>query len=423
MTLDLSFSDVGETVNTPSGKPSGKRSVGTVTKVFKDYLFITCDEVQDKDVYFKQSWFRGYPPLRESEIVNFELVQHSDADGTSWSARNLNRQSENSAKAHTAKGKRVPKNENLLQWAYLGFLPNVLGELAALALKGERWEFKNAPSNPDYPFPILWSYLRHTFGKLVLERKISVNEQASLATFNTGLVDQRYEKIYALFSPDEKAGEPQPWRLAGFCTAGEGANGQDLVRYFNPLPAPAHYFDNLSEVFYDTHAGAPELDLRHLIIDRIDRYPKEFIEDHLPAGFEPRDVTQATKEDRYAYYQELGNAIEQDSRTYRRIVNRVKDAVDLSIKRVSWNFKTAIPQYYPRVRALQLLLPLCLVSDEQVDMALAVEKTQSGKYLGHTALPLDWAYTNARLIVRPDSDWLVPEEINEGIGEPEDSDA
>jgi hypothetical protein len=98
-------------------------------------------------------------------------------------------------------------------------------------------------------------------------------------------------------------------------------------------------------------------------------------------------------------------------------MNRVKDAVDLSIKRVSWNFKTAIPQYYPRVRALQLLLPMCLVSDERVDMALAVEKTPSGSYLGHTALPLDWAYTNARLICRPDSDWLLPEEINEGIDE------
>ena len=108
---------------------------------------------------------------------------------------------------------------------------------------------------------------------------------------------------------------------------------------------------------------------------------------------------------------------EQDNRTYRRIINRVKDAVDLSIKRVSWNFKTAIPQYYPRVARLQLLLPLCLVSDERVDLALAVEKTPSGSYLGHTVLPLDWAYTNARLICRPGSDWLTPKEITQGGGD------
>lgn len=116
------------------------------------------------------------------------------------------------------------------------------------------------------------------------------------------------------------------------------------------------------------------------------------------------------------YYSELGRATEADNRTYRRIMNRMKDAVDLSIKRVLWNFKTAIPQYYPRVRKLQLLLPVCLVSDEQVDLALAVERTDSGSYLGHTVLPLDWAYRNARLICRPDSDWLAPEQIIEKGG-------
>lgn len=91
-----------------------------------------------------------------------------------------------------------------------------------------------------------------------------------------------------------------------------------------------------------------------------------------------------------------------------------RDSLRLDSQR---NFKTAIPQYYPRVRQLQLLLPMCLVSDDHVDMALAVEKTPSGTYLGHTALPLDWAYKNARLICRPDSDWLLPQEITEGAAE------
>jgi hypothetical protein len=168
---------------------------------------------------------------------------------------------------------------------------------------------------------------------------------------------------------------------------------------------------------YDIRVGKPDLDWQHVIIDRIDRYPKEFVEDHLPAGFTAQDVAQLPQSERQNYWLDLRSAIEQDSRTYRRIMNRVKDAVDLSIKRVSWNFKTAIPQYYPRVKQLQLLLPICLVSDERVDMALAVEKTPSGNYLGHTALPLDWAYTNARLICRPDSDWLLPEEITEGTGD------
>jgi Domain of unknown function (DUF3825) len=239
-----------------------------------------------------------------------------------------------------------------------------------------------------------------------------VNDDASFAAFNTGLVDPRYEPIHALFVPNA---EPRiPWRLSSFCIAGEGADGHNLVRHFNPLPHQAHYFDQPADLLYDTRVGKPEMDWRHVVIDRIDRYPKEFIEDHWPAGFEVRDTASMTDEERGLYWRSLGAAIEQQNRTYRAIMNRVKDAVDLSIKRVAWNFKTAVPQYYPRVRRLQLLLPICLVSDEHADMALTVEKTPSGSYLGHTVLGLDWAYRNARLICRPDSDWLDAQEISEG---------
>ena len=51
-----------------------------------------------------------------------------------------------------------------------------------------------------------------------------------------------------------------------------------------------------------------------------------------------------------------------------------------------WRIVQALRTYYPRVRRLQLLLPLCLVSDEHVDLALAVEKPSSGSYLGRTVL-------------------------------------
>lgn len=52
-----------------------------------------------------------------------------------------------------------------------------------------------------------------------------------------------------------------------------------------------------------------------------------------------------------------------------------------------------------------------------MDLALAIEKTPSGNYLGHTVLPLDWAYKNARLVCRPDSDWLSFKDITAVEGE------
>jgi hypothetical protein len=41
-----------------------------------------------------------------------------------------------------------------------------------------------------------------------------------------------------------------------------------------------------------------------------------------------------------------------------------------------------------------------------VDLALVVERTASGAYQGQTVLPLNQAYSNSRLVCRPDSDWL-----------------
>jgi hypothetical protein len=239
---------------------------------------------------------------------------------------------------------RLPVSGHLFDWAYLGYLPNVLAELKGLALD-ERWEFKNAPRDPERPLPILYAYLLQTFRRLVLEHKVTVNEKASLGAFNTGLVDSRYETIYALFSPND---DPRAaWQLAGFCIAGEGADGQNLVRHFNPLPAAAHYFDTPTDLVYDSRAGKPELDWNHIVIDNINRYPADFVEDHCPSGFSLEENPEASEDQGQRYYDDLAHAIVADNRTYRRIMNRVKDAVDLSIKRVSWNFKTAIPTVLP----------------------------------------------------------------------------
>lgn len=254
-------------------------------------------------------------------------------------------------------------------------------------------------------------------GCSIREKKIAVASDGRYAAFNTGLVDRRYESIYALFDANHDE-YFQSCKLVGFCVAGEGSAGQNLVRYFRPLPAAAHYFDDPAELIYDVRAGEPEMNLQHIIIENIGRFPFQFLEDNCPKGFELRNPSSSLTTDT-EYYRALGRAVEEDERTYRAIMNRFKDAVALSIKRIAWNFKTAIPQYYPRLNVLSLLLPICLVSDDTVDMALIVEKTPSGNYLGHTVIPLDWAYQNARLICRPDSDWLVPSSIAPSASEVE----
>ena len=62
--------------------------------------------------------------------------------------------------------------------------------------------------------------------------------------------------------------------------------------------------------------------------------------------------------------------------------------------------------YFPKENRVCLLLPLCLVNDKKEDVALVVKKTPANKYEGATIIPLDWAYADARVVARPNSEWL-----------------
>ncbi len=115
----------------------------------------------------------------------------------------------------------------------------------------------------------------------------------------------------------------------------------------------------------------------------------------------------SSKQELDEYKQAFAIALEDDPRAYRNIIGDFKYALETAIKRVRWNYKTAIPVYFPRENTMSMLLPLCLLSDQKVDCALVVERTAKNKYLGHTIYTLEMAYKGARLITRPDSDWLT----------------
>ncbi|WP_369057625.1 DUF3825 domain-containing protein [Tannerella forsythia] len=80
-----------------------------------------------------------------------------------------------------------------------------------------------------------------------------------------------------------------------------------------------------------------------------------------------------------------------------------KGQLKIAIRRIRRNYKTAVPQYYDG--HLQLLLPLCLTSKASADLALVIEK-EHGVYRASTCLTLDMAINNARLIAKPDDEWL-----------------
>lgn len=197
---------------------------------------------------------------------------------------------------------------------------------------------------------ILANYIVKTYDKLVSEKKIVIGQNHAL--FNTGLFTKYYEPIYAYQSGTD----------ISFLTAYELS-----TIGISDRPERANYFEKPELLLFDWHYP-------------IDVYYKHILDDERNKGRLPKEFLNSNN-----------------------MVNILNGAIDTMKKRVSSNYKLAIPQYYDG--KIQLLLPLCLMSDDKPDVAIAVTKKETC-YQGHTCLTLDMAYNNARLIAKPESNWL-----------------
>lgn len=234
-----------------------------------------------------------------------------------------------------------------------------LQELANIA-EPEDWSYRSTAT--EHALPILHSYVHHTFMQLEAQGKISIS--GDNAAFNTGLVSPHQQDIYALFGRNTRNDKGPEWFLLRFCQESD----RDMNR-FNPLPDIASYYESPDDLVFDLRLELRE-SADHILGDNIDRFPKDLA-------------------DQGAHF--LRN-------TYVGAIRGAKE-------RARRNYKTAIPQFYQG--SMQLLLPLCLRTPEKADLAIAIGK-EGGVYVARTCLTLDMAYNNARLIARPDREWLQP---------------
>ena len=308
-------------------------------------------------------------------------------------------------------------NKTLYQWASITELQ--IKDLANKALK-EKWYYGKKTNNK--PYSILYSYLRHTYRKLWRDKKVILGKDSESSNkvyyaFNTGLVDKKFDDIFALFEKNTLIGMP-PWRLVKFVITAEGHEGKILNRLYNPPLERARYFTKIEDTVYDKSTGALNYDLPHILAERLERFPIDFIKQNcgleytIIGGYNIDNINSVfDKEAKQVYFETLAKKITNDDNLLRILKNRFDDAIELAEKRIEWNYKTAIPQYFPTRDSMSLLLPLALVEPNRVDLALVVERNDNGTYQGHTVLTLDMAYSNARQITRPDNDWLKTEEI------------
>lgn len=267
-----------------------------------------------------------------------------------------------------------PASDNLFDFAWIPprgvDLPASKGYESRLKELAERAQDEPWSTDPTQPFSILSNYLRYTFRRLFREKKIQEGldgKSVRVAAFNTGLFTPNYEAIYAFFEANRDPSR-QPWVLKDFVVESDRR-----LTSFAAKPKAARYFEQPGDLIYNPDLEVvPNLD--HILDDNVELYPPDL----------------------------------RDNPHRRRMM--LQGAVAQAAKRAQMNYKMAIPQFYfghegAELGRIQLLLPLCFDVPTRADLALVVEREERA-YRAFTVLPLDLAYKNARLIARPESDWL-----------------
>ena len=299
---------------------------------------------------------------------------------------------------------------NYAVWStYLDDLKELKNNLAL----PENWSYKESPADDD--FPILKSYLAYTFAKLWKDKQVYVSVSGQYSVFNTGLVNRNYQYIYVIF---EKYSGTKPWKFSTFACPGVRYGGRILSGHFESLPQPAHYFKNIEDISYIISTDKtpdeqlPDLQPDHYFVDHPERLPLDFLRDGCRKNHKLLELinTDTSSMDAVSFeehWSTIGDTISNDPDVYDDLEASFRNAVRKAIMRVSWNYRTAIPVYFPSHNKMSILLPLSFGTNSEAEVALVVERNAvSKKYTAPTILNLPTAYANARLVCKPESDWL-----------------
>ena len=243
------------------------------------------------------------------------------------------------------------------------------GQIQSLADKAmkESWNFEDKNDNS-----ILKNYLSNTFFQLQREHKVIETEEYCL--FNTGLFTDQYVPIYSYGELNKKylldSALPK-WYFKGFKDEYELTSIDIDVDF----PERADYFKDTTLLVFDWHCKVHP-NYNHILND-------------------------------LSTYNRLPDCIKQSERP----LETLKGYIDTAIQKVTANYKLAIPHYYQE--KIQLMIPLCFTKDDKPDIALVLEKRKGNHYQAKTCLTMEMAYMDARLIAKPESDWLCADNIIE----------
>lgn len=255
--------------------------------------------------------------------------------------------------------------ESLYDFAQIPDYHNVIQQLSNMA-ESEDWSYHSTPM-VGTNIPILENFINNTYKRIAIEKKVAYAKDNKYCCFDTGLISRtQREPIYMMFEENANPTIDCHWHFYKFIRRGEFE-----VNKFIKLPDMAFYNDDPSKLVYDTRKDLI-VNIEHIIKDNKSRFP--------------------------APYNTMA-----DYNLQLYIDGCIKSSVD-KLKR---NYKIAVPQYFITTGTIQLLIPLCLSAPDVADLAIVVEDYGT-MYRASTCLTLDMAINNARLLARPDRDWLNP---------------
>lgn len=246
----------------------------------------------------------------------------------------------------------------------------------------DAWTFQQDKFKAKYPataVPKLRNYLGYTFKRLLdLEahdpgRYFVTSKDGDWIAFNTGLQNIHGADLLAIFERYRQreglpAREAPDWVFKG-CYPPNDRMYRD------------RFGTNVSDIAWYS------VDSRDFVFDIQYRLERDGFDHLFERAKERAGLPQATDE---------------------AIRNYLRGALELLPPKIRRNYKVAIPVWYVEERRMQLLLPFYSANAADVSCFLVDRDDTTQTYRVKTIFDLDQAYFSARLITRPDKEWLNP---------------
>lgn len=262
----------------------------------------------------------------------------------------------------------------------------------------ERWHYRKLPSRRQ--LPVLHDFIRFTFQRTHEQGKVA--EVGDVACFNTGLLTPNHEQIFGYFrriTDSRFKNFDGEWYLHSWAEESSHHLGD-----FTVLPDLATYWMSADDIVFKPELEvSPQVD--HIIDENLERFPVAFggsvgddgIPNSLQWDIDEDDESDLGTQSRPPEGRDVPEAV-------RFVLRNLLDgAISRTVRLCRRSYRVAVPQFYSG--RIQLLLPLYLRGASDVDLALTLERV-GDRYRAATVLLPDWAYTHARLLSRPNSEWL-----------------